>query len=473
MELKTDEKPRDVETEKREPAHGKKARGKPGLWARLRRLIWSWWVWVLAAAAAATWKHWVAFAILLVVALLAFIFSPTESEPTYGLDHEFGVDSDEFVATMAGATDTPFTTGNSIVLLNNGDEFYPEMLRDVTSAQKTITMEAYIYWAGEIGHTFADAFAAKAREGVQVKLLLDAVGSATISDDILEKLEASGCEIAWYHPVRWYNLKRANNRTHRKSLIIDGRVGYTGGAGIADHWLGDANTPEQWRDMMIRMEGPTVTTLQSGFAQNWLETTEELLSGEAYYPPQGAPGSLPVQSILSSPESGASSVRILYYLSIVCARQKIYIENPYFVPNEAAIETLVEAKKRGVDVKIIVSAEHNDNALAYYNSYATYGPLLEAGVEVYAYNKTMLHQKVMVVDGLWSTVGTTNFDNRSFALNDENNVCVYDPGFAAKLEQSFLEDLAVAERITYESWKNRGIYHKVMEFLASSLKEQV
>jgi cardiolipin synthase len=473
MELKTEEKRETDGGREREPAHGKKARGVPGIGARLRRLVWSWWIWVLAAAAAATWKNWTAVAILLVVAFLAFLFAPDDTEPVYGLDHDFAVDSEEFLPTMMGATDTPVSSGNQITILNNGVEFYPAMLADIQAAQRTITMEAYIYWEGEVGKQFADALAAKARSGVKVKLLLDAVGSSTISDPILETLRSGGCEIAWYHPVKWYTLKRANNRTHRKTLVVDGKIGYTGGAGIADHWLGNAEDPDHWRDMQIRVQGPSVITLQSGFAHNWLETTGELVSGAEYYPPADTSGPYRVQSILSSPESGASSVSILYYLSIVCARKSIYIANPYFVPNDAAIETLVEAKRRGVDVKIVVSGEHNDNALAYYNSTAVYGPLLEAGVEIYAYNKTMLHHKIMVVDGLWSTVGTTNFDNRSFALNDENNVCVYDRAFAAELSEDFLADLAVADRITLEAWRDRGIYAKVMELLSSTLREQV
>lgn len=474
METRTEERPEhaDAPAEGR-PPRGGSPKGDPNWGTRLRRVIWSWWVWVLAAAAAAGWKHWTAFIVLVVVAVLAFLFTPPEQSPAYGLDHDFAVDSEEFLATITGATDTPMSLGNRIDVLNNGDEFYPMMLADIERAQRTITMEAYIYWEGEIGRRFADALAARARSGVTVKLLLDAVGSSTISDEILDVLEEGGCQIAWYHPVKWYSVRRVNNRTHRKSLIVDGRVGYTGGAGIADHWLGNAEDPDHWRDVQIRIEGPATVALQSGFSENWLETTNELVTGSAYYPPPEEAGTLPVQSVLSSPEAGASSVRILYYLSIVCARKSIFIANPYFIPDEAAVDTLVAAKRRGVDVKVLVAGEHIDNALAYYNSTATYGPLLEAGVEIYSYDRTMLHQKIMVVDGLWSTVGTTNFDNRSFSLNDENNVCVYDRAFAAKLGGDFLNDVAAARRITYEEWKDRGLVEKGMELFASMLREQV
>lgn len=474
METMPEERQRSrPEKKRRRRRRTHRPKGVPGFWARARRLFWSWWIWFLAAAAAANWRHWVAFGILLFVAFVALVFAPPEQPPTYGLDHEFEVESEVFLDTIAGATNTQFSLGNRIDVLNNGDEFYPRMLEDIRGAKHSITMEAYIYWAGEIGRDFAGALADKAREGVTVKLLLDAVGSATISDEILETLTSGGCKIAWYHPVHWYTIKRVNNRTHRKSLIVDGHIGYTGGAGIADHWLGHAQDAEHWRDVQVRIEGPAVSSLQSGFAQNWLETTNELVTGPDYYPAPDEPGTLPVQSILSSPESGASSVRTLYYLSIVCSRKSICIANPYFIPDEAAVETLVDAKKRGVDVKILVSGAHNDNTLAYYNSSATYGELLAAGVEIYAYNRTMLHHKIMIVDGIWSTVGTTNFDNRSFALNDENNVCVYDRAFAARLEEDFRRDLESSDRITPDSWKRRGVWTRAMELLASMLKEQV
>ena len=262
---------------------------------RGRRIVWSWWVWVLAAAAMANWRHWTAFVVLLAVAFIAFVFAPPEQPPTYGLDHEFTIASDDFLNTMAGATNTPFTVGNRIEILNNGDEFYPRMLADIANAKESITMEAYIYWAGDVGLRFATALAAKAREGVIVKLLLDAVGSSSISDEILETLTASGCKVAWFHPIHWYSIKRINNRTHRKSLIIDGRLGYTGGAGIADHWLGHAQDADHWRDVQVRIQGPAVTPLQSGFAQNWLETTSELVTGPEYYPTPDEAGTLPVQ----------------------------------------------------------------------------------------------------------------------------------------------------------------------------------
>lgn len=447
---------------------------KPWNWLhRLRNLLWVGWLYLLVQMAEATWKQWLGIAALVLTGYLLWLFRPVEEEPKYGLDHEFAIESEEFLPSITGATDTPFQAGNQIEIYNNGDEFYPVMLSSIQQAQQSITIEAYIYWAGDIGRRFAEALAAKARSGVTVKILLDAVGSATISNDLLDVLKDGGCQVQWYHPIRWYTIHRANNRTHRKSLIIDGRFGFTGGAGIADHWLGNAEDPEHWRDIQIRIEGPAIMTLQSAFARNWLETTGEMIAGPIFYPEHPPAGPYAVQSILSSPETGSSTVRLLYYLSIVCARRSIFIANPYFIPDDNAIEILIAAKKRGVDVKIMVSGIHNDNFLARHNSTRLYGRLLAAGVEIYEYNRTMLHHKYMVCDGMWATIGTTNFDNRSFAHNDENNVSVYDRNFAARWEEIFRRDLQVTQRVDLAQWQNRSLLMKASELLAALFRDQV
>jgi cardiolipin synthase len=292
-------------------------------------VIWAWWPWALVAVWAAWTDRWNWCAGTALVALVNYLIMPVEFPAVYGLDHEFDVSSKEFLHTIAGATGAPFVDGNSIELLNNGDEFYPAMLDAISGAQASITIEAYIYWAGDIGLRFARALAGKAKGGVTVKILLDAIGSASIGSKILETLEKGGCQIAWYHPIRWYTIGRFNHRTHRKSLIVDGCIGFTGGAGIADVWLGQAQDHQHWRDMQVRVEGPAVTPLQTGFAENWLETTGELISGKLYYPPKdGGTHGLAAQTLTSSPETGASNVRTMYYLSTVCARQSVYIANP-------------------------------------------------------------------------------------------------------------------------------------------------
>jgi cardiolipin synthase len=417
------------------------------------------------------------------MAFVSYLVTPIETPPQYGLEHEFSVDSDEFLTTITGASGVPLLVCNRIDILHNGDQFYPVMLEEIGRAQSSITIEAYIYWAGEIGRRFAETLAAKASEGIPVKILLDSVGSATIGSEILETLEKGGCQLAWYNRIRWYTIGQFNHRTHRKSLIIDGRVGFTGGAGIADVWLGNAQSPEHWRDTQIRITGPAVTPLQTGFAQNWLKTTGELLSGATYYPDhdreQEPPShgftrtGLSVQTVMSSPESGASSVRLMHYLPIVCARRSIYISNPYFVPDQAAIDTLVEARQRGVEVRIMVAGRHNDTWLARQNSRRLYGPLLRAGIQILEYNKTFMHQKTMVIDGLWVSIGTTNFDNRSFAHNEETSVCIKDADLAAFMEHTFRADMRACDRVELEAWQKRGLLTKSLEAVASLLEAQV
>jgi cardiolipin synthase A/B len=407
------------------------------------------------------------------MAVFSYLIAPLETPPRFGLDHELAIDSPEFLTTISGATGAQFVGGNSLAILNNGDEFYPAMLDDIRRAEVTITIEAYIYWAGEIGREFAEALADRARAGVRVKILLDAVGSSTIGDELVALLEAAGCQIAWYNPIRWYTLGRFNHRTHRKSVIIDGRVAYTGGAGIADKWRGHAQDADHWRDIQIRVEGPGVTPLQTGFSQNWLETTRELVSGPDYYPVQAAAGSLSALTIISSPVTGASTARIMYYLSITSARRSIYIANPYFVPDPAALDTLIEAKKRGVDVRIMTAGEANENWLSRHNARRLYGRLLAAGIAILEYDVTLLHHKTMVVDGIWSTIGTTNFDSRSFAHNEENNSCFYDRAVGQQLTEIFLADIDNCIRIELEPWRRRGWFLKIQEFIAAFLQEQV
>jgi cardiolipin synthase len=455
-----------------DPLH-RAPKGLASFWTRGRRLLWSWWPWVAAFLVAVEAREWWWAFGAAAMATVSYLIAPMETPPRYGLDHEFEVNSPDFLTTIAGATGVAVSPGNRIDLLINGDQFFPVMLAEVARAQYSITIEAYIYWEGDIGRAFAEALADKARSGVRVKILLDAIGSSTIGTDILQTLKSGGCQIAWYNPIHWYTIGRFNNRTHRKSLILDGRVGFTGGAGIADPWLGDAQDKDHWRDTQIRVEGPAVVPLQTGFAQNWLERTGELISGPLYYPPIEPAGPHAALTLMSSPVTGASTVRMMYYLSIICARRTIWIANPYFVPDAPAIDTLIDARKRGVDVKIMVSGMNNDNWLSRQNSVRLYGRLLEARIEIYEYTRSFLHQKTMVVDGVWATVGTTNFDSRSFAHNEETNVCFYDAGLAQRMEETFRDDLKGCTRIELTSWQQRGVLAKGQEFVAAFLQEQV
>jgi cardiolipin synthase len=374
---------------------------------------------------------------------------------------------------MAGMTGTPFLPGNRLAIFENGDEFYPAMLDAIDSAQQSVTMEQYIFWDGQVGQRFAEAFAEKAREGVPVKLLLDAIGSSNLGREIFRILAAGGCQLAWFRPIHWYTLTRADRRTHRKSLIIDGRVAFTGGAGIADHWLGHARNQKEWSDVQIRVEGPAARVQQSGFARNWLEATGEIVSGSRYFPSPQVAGSVEVQTILSSPSEGAGAAGTMYLIALQCAREYLYIANPYFIPDLRTIEMLADACKRGVAVKVMLAGKWNDTWWARQNSLRLYGILLTAGVELYEFLPTMLHQKTMVVDGVWATVGTTNFDNRSFALSEETNVCFHDPALVKELGDTFVANLARCRAVTIAEWRRRGWWQKSKEHFASLIEDQV
>ena len=450
-----------------------KPKGVTTAWSHIRRLLWSWWLWSLLVVYLIDQREWWWALGIAIWSLVCSLATPIEFPPQYGLDHDLEVGSLDFLDTMAGAAGIPFSTGNSIELLNNGDRFYPSMLKAIDAAQRSITVEAYIYWAGEIGMTFAKALAAAVQRGVRVKILLDSVGSASVGQEILDTLKNGGCHLAWYNPFRFTTIRRINNRTHRKSLVCDGVVGFTGGAGIADHWTGDAQDDKHWRDLQIRIEGPAVRPLQSGFAQNWLEATGELVTGPDFYPHPKPAGTLAVQTIMSSPETGASTVRVMYCLAISAARTSIDIANPYFVPDHVSIDLFRDAVKRGVRVRVMVAGSSNDTWITRLNSVRLYGALLDAGVELFEYNRTMMHHKIMVVDRLWSTVGTANFDNRSFSHNEESNVCLCDASFATALTETFERDVIVCQRVTKDAWQHRSVVKKTLEALGSFVQDQV
>lgn len=451
----------------------RKRLGISSIWDRLRGIPMAWWAWLVVALSLWLVGWRISAALAGVVSFVLYHATPDSHPAVYALEPDFDTGSSEFRTTMAGATGMPVVNGNRVEIYNNGDEFYPAMLEAIESATLSITMEQYIFSNGEVGRRFAEAFAEKAREGVAVKLLVDAIGSATLGSEIFRILEAGGCQLAWFRPVHWYTLHRANLRNHRKSLIVDGRIAFTGGAGIADHWLGSAENEIEWRDMQVRVEGPAVMWQQAGFAQNWLAATGEILHGHEFFPEAEATGDVPVQTILSSPSLGAGAAGTMYLIALQCARRYLYIANPYFIPNGPVIEMLARACQRGVTIKLMLAGRHNDTWVARQNSLRLYGRLLEAGVEIYEYQPTMLHQKTMVVDGVWGTAGTANFDNRSFALSEETNLCFHDGAVVDQLRTVFLEDLRFCERVELTQWKKRGTWQKTKETLASLLENQV
>ncbi len=430
------------------------------MWLALSLLLWQREIWPLALLCG-------------VVSFALYHTSPSVHPAFYALESDIDTASAEFRTTMAGMTGMPLVDGNRVSIHNNCDEFYPAMLEAIESAQYSITMEQHIFWNGQIGRRFAEAFADKARQGIPVKLLVDAVGSVTLGDEILQILKNGGCQLAWFRPIHWYTADRANQRTHRKSLIIDGRIGFTGGAGLADQWLGAGEQQCEWRDVQICVEGPAALVQQTGFAQNWLVTTGEILSGHDFFPVPQAVGNVQVQTIQSSPSGGAGAAGTMYLIAVQCARSYLYIASPYFVPDSRVINMLTDAARRGVAVKLMVAGQRNDTWWARQNSLRLYGKLLEAGVEIYEFQPTMLHQKTMVVDGAWATVGTANFDNRSFALNEETNVCFHDEALVEQLRRIFVADLARCQRVELSEWRRRGLWQQTKERLASLIEDQV
>jgi cardiolipin synthase A/B len=440
---------------------------------RAREVVREWWAWFIVAVLLELLGLRITGVVLGAMAFVLYHTSTDSHPAVYAMEPDFDTESDEFRTTMAGVTGMPLVDGNRVSIHNNGDEFYPAMLKAIESACLSITMEQYIFWNGQAGRRFAEAFAEKAREGIPVRLLVDAIGSATLGSDIFKILEAGGCQLAWFRPIHWYTLHRANQRNHRKSLIVDGRIAFTGGSGIADHWLGSAENEHEWRDIQIRVEGPAVAAQQAGFAQNWLLTTGEIINGHEFFPQPQVSGNVPIQTILSSPAAGAGAAGTMYLLAVQCARSYLYIANPYFIPDARVIDMLARACRRGVSVKLMLAGKHNDTWWARQNSVRLYGKLLEAGVEIYEYEPTMLHQKTMVVDGVWATVGTTNFDNRSFALSEETNICFHDPSLVEQLWAAFCADLALCERVELPEWQRRGAWQQTKEMLASLIENQV
>jgi cardiolipin synthase A/B len=391
----------------------------------------------------------------------------------YHMRHQFGVRDMAFLQTMHALTGAAMSEGNKVEILKNGVQIFPAMLTAIRNARKTINVEFYIYWDGDIGRQFAQALAERARAGVKVNIILDAVGSGPMSRDLTEFMRRNGISVEWYHPLRWYTLSTVNHRTHRKLLIVDGEVGFSGGVGIADNWLGDADSEEHWRETVVRVEGPVVTQMQFAFMDNWVKSRGELLTGLDYFPKLDPRGTCLTQVLKSSPSEGSSAVKLMFIVSIVSAQKSIYINSAYFVPDTDTIRALEGAVRREVDVRVIVPGEFTDVPIVRHAGRLFYSQLLRRGIRIFEYQPTMMHAKTMVVDGIWTSIGSSNFDDRSFRLNDEVNVNIFDEGIAAQMEKMFFEDLARSEEITRGRWLKRPWIERVKERVAGWLKPQL
>ena len=415
---------------------------------------------------------WTALATLFVVLLVQNIITG-EKKIERRISHIYEVEDPQFLRSMGSLLGPPLLPGNRVRELINGDAIFAAMLEAIRAARKSVCFETFIYWKGEIGLQFAKALAERSRAGVKVHVLLDWVGTAKLDEEALELMTSAGVDVEKYHPLRWYSLGRINNRTHRKLLIVDGVTGFTGGVGIADKWRGDARNPEEWRDSHYQLDGPAVGQMQSAFMDNWMKSRGEVLHGDLYFPAIGNSGEHQAQVFKSSSTEGSESVRLMYLLSITSAGKSIFLANSYFVPDDLSVETLVAARKRGVRVEIIVPGPHIDTAVTRRASRSRWGALLEAGAEIYEFQPTMFHCKTMIVDGLWVTVGSTNFDSRSFRLNDEANLNVCDEDFAARQTAIFEADKARSHRVTFEEWKHRPLREKIIEHSAGLLRSQL
>jgi cardiolipin synthase len=413
-----------------------------------------------------------AFCLVFLGFILFYDFS-SDRALTKEISHKYSVEDPQFVREMNNLLGPGLVGGNSVKTLVNGIEIFPSMLKAIHNAQKSITMETYIYWSGQIGSQFTEALSERSEAGVKVHLLLDWVGCSKIDKKFLKQMKGAGVHIVEYNPLPWYTLSRINNRTHRKILVVDGKVAFTGGVGVADHWVGDADSREHWRDTHFRFEGPVVAQMQAAFMDNWLKTQGELLSGEDYFPQLQNVGAELAQVFKSSPHEGSENARLMYLLSIASSSKNIFMSNAYFVPDDLSVKTLVSAARRGVKIQIIAPGKVTDTKIVRAASRARWGDLLKAGVEFYEYQPTMYHCKVMVVDNVWCSVGSTNFDNRSFRLNDEVNLNVMDRAFAKQQIEVFEDDLKKSKQVTLQDWQNRPLLEKYEEWLAGLLHHQL
>lgn len=383
------------------------------------------------------------------------------------------LESEEFLCMFEALTDAKLHRRTNLRVLTNGDQFYEAMLEAISRARHHVHIEAYIFQTDTISQRFVDALAERARGGVKVRVVLDAVGSAATTHGFMQPITDVGGCVAFYHPLRISKLPKYNNRTHRELMIVDGQIGFIGGPGVGDHWFsGDGDHP-RWRDTSVELRGDAVPALQACFAENWLEASGELLTSPQLYPLCEEQNDTAVFVLQSTPSAGGSTrARIAFQLLLASAQKSIKVQTPYFLPDKSLREELLKAVERGVEVTIIVPGKKADHILTRSTSRAMFGRLLKGGVRIFEYQPSMIHVKSLMVDSTWSVVGSTNFDNRSFGLNDETNVVVHDPSFTARMEQDFALDLAESKEVTLKDWKDRPLLGRLPELVGWVLERQ-
>jgi cardiolipin synthase A/B len=405
----------------------------------------------------------VAGGIFLTWLVLVFLFTPGIN---YHLAHRTSIDAPEFLYTLQSTCQAALHHGNRVTVFTNGVAFYPAMLSAIGGATGSINMELYIFQPGKIADQFVAELSAKARQGVTVTIVVDALGSLSLWGRPVRRLRKAGCRIQSYQRLRWYSLARLNNRTHRELLVIDGKVAFVGGAGIADWWVYPAfkrmRWHKPWRDTMARIEGPVVAALQGVVAENWLECCGEILTGPEYFPNLEPAGDTTAFVVKSSPSDRATASRVTFQMLMEASDHSVHISTPYFLPDRALRRALVESAGRGVAITVIVPGPHTDQKWVRLASRRMWGQLLEAGVRIFEYRDTMTHMKVLVADEVWSVLGTTNIDNRSFEHNDEVNVAMRDRALAARLLEDYARDIEASREVTLERWRKRALWEKIV-----------
>ncbi len=417
----------------------------------------------------------IGISVLMTSLVLVFLqnFKTPEKVLERKVEHRYAVSNPQFRREMSALLGPAIVGGNHVTALQNGSEIFPAMLSAIRSAQTSITFETYIYWSGETGALFAQALADRSRAGVPVSVIIDWVGSTRMDQSMLDSMQAAGVRLHRFRPLHWYNLGRMNNRTHRKLLVVDGRIGFTGGVGIADQWNGDAGDPEHWRDTHFRIEGPVVAQMQAAFNDNWIKTTGHLLNGPGYFPALTDEGPMDAHMFVASPSGGSESMHLMYLLAIAAAESTIDLAASYFVPDELLIDALVAASDRDVRVRILVPGPHIDALTVKIASKSDWGELLRAGIEIHVYQPTMLHTKLLVIDSEFVSVGSTNFDIRSIRLNDEASLNIYSNEFASQMTAVFEADLLGAEEYSLARWESRPLREKFAETILLPIKSQL
>lgn len=421
-----------------------------------------------------------AFLVVAVIAIivLAFLLFVALFEP--GLDYKVRtptgapLGSEDFLRVLEALTDSKVNDCTSVEVLTNGEVYYEAELEAIRAAKRSVNLEAYIFKKGEVTRRFVEALTERARAGVEVRMVLDAIGSFTTWQSYFKDLCEAGGRVCFYHGFHWHTLARINNRTHREIIVVDGRVAFVGGAGFADHWLHVQKKEPRWRDTMFRVEGDSVASIQGTFAENWVEASGEILSGGDFFPVCDATSKAKALVVNSSPSAGRSThARMLYQTLLASAQKSILITTPYFLPDWSARQEMTKAiRERGVEVEIITPNDRTDHLLVRRSSRRLYGDLLEAGAKIYEYQPSMIHTKSLVIDGAWAVVGSTNFDNRSFGLNDEVNLAAFDPELAARLAEDFARDRAGSRAVTYDEWRRRSLFERAHEQLGRLLERQ-